>query len=81
MTKQEILDHFKDINEAYNDCTRLDTLSRMLDELMESRHFPGGLHTCSTCEYGRSAICNDHGEYIIKSETQSCQQWRKRLVR
>lgn len=36
MTKQEILDHFKDINEAYNDCTRFESLSRMLDELLES---------------------------------------------
>lgn len=36
MTKQEILDYFKDINEAYNDCTRFDSLSRMLDELLES---------------------------------------------
>ena len=37
MTKQGILDHFKDINEAYNDCTRFDSLSRMIDELLESK--------------------------------------------
>ena len=36
MTKQEILDQFRDINHAYNDCTKLDTLSAMLDELMEA---------------------------------------------
>lgn len=35
MTKNEILEYFKDINHAYNDCTRYDTLKRMLDELQE----------------------------------------------
>ena len=35
MTKQEILEYFKDINFAYNECTRYDSLSMMLDELME----------------------------------------------
>lgn len=35
MTKQQILDHFKDINHAYNECTRYDDLKRMLDELEE----------------------------------------------
>lgn len=35
MTKQDILEHFKDINAMYNECTRYDDLSRMLDELQE----------------------------------------------
>jgi hypothetical protein len=35
MTKEEILEYFKDINHAYNDCTRYDTLKRMIDELQE----------------------------------------------
>jgi len=35
MTKQDILDYFKDINHAYNDCTKYDTLKRMLDELQD----------------------------------------------
>ena len=35
MTKQDILEYFKDINHAYNDCTKYDTLKRMLDELQE----------------------------------------------
>ena len=35
MTRDEILEYFKDINHAYNDCTRYDTLKRMLDELQE----------------------------------------------
>ena len=36
MNKETILDHFKDINHAYNDCTKYDTLKNMLDELQES---------------------------------------------
>ena len=36
MTKQEILDQFRDINHAYNNCNKLDTLSAMLDELLEA---------------------------------------------
>ena len=35
MTKQDILDYFKDINAMYNECTRYDDLSRMIDELQE----------------------------------------------
>ena len=34
MTKQDILDYFRDIDVMYNDSSRLDTLSRMLDELV-----------------------------------------------
>ena len=35
MTKQEILEYFSDINHAYNDCGKLDSLSYMIDELFE----------------------------------------------
>lgn len=35
MTKKEIMDQFCDIDVIYNDSTRLETLSRMIDELME----------------------------------------------
>lgn len=37
MTKQEILERFKDIDFMYNDSSRLDTLSRMIDELLQSQ--------------------------------------------
>ena len=30
MKRAEILEYFKDINLVYNDCTRFDTLKRML---------------------------------------------------
>lgn len=36
MTKQEILVEFKDLNHVYNDCTKLDNLKHMLDELEPS---------------------------------------------
>ena len=35
MTKEEILQTFSDINYAYNNCSKYDTLKRMLDELTE----------------------------------------------
>lgn len=37
MTKQEILEHFRDIDFAYNDSSKLDTLSRMIDELLKEQ--------------------------------------------
>ncbi len=36
MTKQDILDYFNDINQAYNDSSRLDSLSNMIDEMLET---------------------------------------------
>ena len=36
MTKQDILDYFNDINTVYNDSTRLDSLSNMIDEMLET---------------------------------------------
>lgn len=38
MTKHDILEHFKDINYAYNNSNQLDTLSDMIDELLEEQH-------------------------------------------
>lgn len=35
MTKHDILEVFKDIDFMYNDSTRFDTLSHMIDELLE----------------------------------------------
>lgn len=36
MTKGEILDRFADINHAYNNSTRYDTLSNSIDEMLDS---------------------------------------------
>ena len=38
MTREEILQAFDDINFVYNDCTKYDTLKRMLEELTEHKH-------------------------------------------
>lgn len=37
MTKADILEYFKDLNHVYNDCTKLDTLSKMLDEFKKEK--------------------------------------------
>jgi rubrerythrin len=37
MTKQEILDEFNDINYVYNNSSKHETLSRMLDELLKEQ--------------------------------------------
>jgi hypothetical protein len=47
MTKQDILDYFKDINFMYNNASMHDTLSSMLDELLENRP---EIVPCSKCE-------------------------------
>ena len=60
MTKQEILDHFKDIDVMYNDSSKHETLSRMLDELLKEQQPKKGYwkkpknadarwHECSEC--------------------------------
>lgn len=43
-TKENILLYFNDINYAYNDCTRLDSLEKGLSELEEVVH-------CKDCRY------------------------------
>lgn len=37
MTKQEILDEFSDINYVYNNSSKHETLSQMLDELLDKQ--------------------------------------------
>ena len=39
MTKEKILEFFKDIDSAYNNCNMLESLSRMLDELTEGQRW------------------------------------------
>ena len=42
---------------------------------------PAPPRTCLTCEYGRTTICNDHGETIFNHKTQHCPEWRERIRR
>ena len=51
MTREEILQAFDDINFVYNDCTRYDTLKRMLEELTERKHGEWIDHKCSVCGF------------------------------
>ena len=64
MTNEEILQTFSDINRAYNNSTKYDTLKRMLDELTEP---------CGDCISRQAAIeavraylsdcCVEDGDY------------------
>ena len=47
MTKQEILDRFSDIDFVYNDSSKYETLSRMLDELLKEQE---AVVHCGDCE-------------------------------
>lgn len=68
MTSEEILQAFDDINFVYNDCTKYDTLKRMLEELTERKRGEwigkplGGYSTvhCSVC---RSAFLENSGRW------------------
>ena len=60
MTNEEILQTFSDINYAYNDCTKYDTLKRMLDELTEP--LPSAqpeIVRCCQCKYAEVADKED----------------------
>lgn len=48
MTKQQILDHFCDINLAYNNCNKLNDLSTMLNELLKERP---KITRCKDCKH------------------------------
>lgn len=66
MTKEEILDYFKDINGAYNNCNMHDDLSRMLDELLKEQQQKTGhwKRTGRKNVYGGieivCSVCDDH---------------------
>lgn len=66
MTNEEILQTFSDINHAYNNSTKYDTLKRMLDELTEP---------CGNCISREDAIrwvkteCNPYGKPTLDFES------------
>lgn len=49
MTKQEILDKFNDIDFVYNDSSKHETLSRMLDELLKEQEAVIRCKDCINC--------------------------------
>ena len=54
MTKQEILDEFNDINYVYNNSSKHETLSWMLDELLKEqeakRDYEASVEMAEYCE-------------------------------
>ena len=78
VTKEEILDYFKDINGAYNNCNMHDDLSRMLDELLKEQPKTKPMihnssadvwyYVCDDCNYPISPgdnYCGKCGKQII----------------
>lgn len=68
MTKQEILDYFGLIDFAYNESGRLESLSRMLDELLKEQEVKTGYwidsagnDKCSICGEEYSDLYPDYG--------------------
>lgn len=57
MTKQAILEYFKDINAAYNNCNMLDSLSGMIDELLKDRQ---QVVRCKDCTRRNTYDCAFH---------------------
>lgn len=62
MTKNDIIERFKDIDFMYNDSSRLDTLSRMIDELLQSQP---QIVRCKDCRWG-DPVKNGYGEDVIE---------------
>ena len=60
MTKQEILDKFNDIDFFYNDSSKHETLSRMLDELLKEQEPKDAkeiVHPEPSCELKYITVC------------------------
>ena len=61
MTKQEILDKFNDIDFAYNDSSKHETLSRMIDELLKEQE---AVKPVLDEQTGRIWLCGKCGSYV-----------------
>ena len=80
MTKQEILDRFNDIDFVYNDSSKHETLSRMLDELLKEQdpvepEMEGGGYNwypvCGACHGvigDMDSYCKHCGTPVLKKE-------------
>lgn len=76
MTKQEILDRFNDIDFVYNDSSRHETLSRMLDELLKEQEVKTGhwIDTTNTIGFPRCECseCNSEAGAIWMKYCPNC---------
>lgn len=77
MTKQEILDRFKDINEAYNNCSAYDDLSAMLDELIETEQKKTEEERKQEAKQRRSEYNRKYRETHRERAYQELKEWRK----
>lgn len=71
MTKQEILDKFNDIDFVYNDSSKHETLSRMLDELLKEQEAVKPKYNaktnwfeCGACHFSMTSGMHCKGELI-----------------
>ena len=77
MTKQEILDYFGLIDFAYNESGRLESLSRMLDELLKEQETKP--LRCKECSYHRNdGWCDEHIREVKESDYCSFGAWEGR---
>ena len=83
MTKQEILDKFNDINFVYNDSSKHETLSRMIDELLKEQepvkpiietNSRGFMYKCGACGTGVAVIANTVSADWQKNNVKFCQR-------
>jgi hypothetical protein len=68
-TKQELLNHFSDINEMYNNPFMYQTLSNMIDELLEQQ-------PCEDCKVKKEAYIQGYDYGVkdwFKSKSQPCE--------
>ena len=66
MTKQEILDRFNDIDFVYNDSSKHETLSRMLDELLKEQESVKPYRS----KYGKTWHCGNCDQVICSSRSE-----------
>lgn len=75
MTKQEILDMFSDINFAYNNSSKYETLSSMLDELLKEQEPVPPVIQCDTklMRFWRCGACG----VVITEGDKFCRMCRR----
>lgn len=72
----DILNYFKDIDSYYNDCTRYDTLKRMLEDIVaetkEDAERKKGKWILITDNNGQHFVCDECGEWKYHQKQNFC---------
>lgn len=84
MTKEEILQTFSDINHAYNNSSKYDTLKHMLDELTVSCEKPfkvgdivklkDSYPARDDCDYGIVTWASKRSIYVMRKDGSCCEE-------